>query len=123
MAKYEYSDDFERLWSAFPSYEFGPKGSKREAWKRWEKARKNGELPSLSDLLQAVQRQIEWKRHQAKLPRWERAGGYEPPFQHVCRWISNARWEDDVPEVTPTAELVLQPEQKSWKDVGADAVW
>jgi phage replication O-like protein O len=77
--------DFEIFWKAC---QWPNKGSKKQAREQWGKTAK--ERPSLPDLLKIIELQIKDKREKKS------QGEFVPEFQHVVRWLKNARWEDEL---------------------------
>lgn len=80
-----YSNEFELFWKAC---EWNSKGSKKSAYKEWKKNKAN--LPTLNELISIVKKQISHKNKMDSL------GKFCAEFQHVERWIKNARWEDEI---------------------------
>ena len=85
-----FSDDFNRFWEKYPR-----KVSKGQAWKTWQKLQKDGTLPDVDTLIEAVRwRQLE--------PDWEKDGGKYIP--HASTWLNACGWEDEgckAPEQIP----------------------
>lgn len=85
-----FSEDFNRFWEKYPR-----KVSKGQAWKTWQKLQKDGTLPDVDTLIEAVRwRQLE--------PDWEKDGGKYIP--HASTWLNACGWEDDgckAPEQIP----------------------
>lgn len=78
----KYSQEFLTWYSAYPVHR-----SKGAAWRVWE--RLNGKRPPLSVLLEAVEKQKEW-RTKAK------PGEFRPEWKHPSGWLNQACWDDDV---------------------------
>lgn len=85
-----FSEDFNRFWEKYPR-----KVSKGQAWKTWQKLQKDGTLPDVDTLIEAVRwRQLE--------PDWEKDGGKYIP--HASTWLNACGWEDEgckAPEQIP----------------------
>ena len=74
-----FSDDFNRFWEKYPR-----KVSKGQAWKTWQKLQKDGTLPDVDTLIEAVRwRQLE--------PDWEKDGGKYIPY--LCNWLLRLTWK------------------------------
>lgn len=80
---YIYSSDFLEVAKAYPK----KSGSKKSAFIEWQKL--NGEKPSVETVIQAIQKQIEWR---------ERAGpgDFRPEWKDLERWIKHRMWESEV---------------------------
>lgn len=79
-------DDFNAFWTAYPKKK--AKGGAREAW---AKSAREGKLPALSVLLEAVEAQ---KRSR----QWQDEGGRFIP--HPATWLRGERWADELEPAT-----------------------
>lgn len=77
----EYSDDFQKFWSYYPT-----KTGKGDAWKSWQKIR-----PPIEPVLNALRWQVNSKK-------W--LEGYIP---NPATYLNQRRWEDEPPQNTMTA--------------------
>lgn len=84
----EYTLEFESFWRTYPK-----KVGKEAAWKAWKNKKKEGKLPSLAELLGAIDtfRQTE---------QWTRDGGQYIP--NPSTWINQCRWLDELTESAPS---------------------
>lgn len=81
-----YSGDFERFWAAYPL-----KKGKLSAYRVWQRMKKR---PPLGELLEAIER--------SKLTReWKE--GY---VVYAERWLKNARFDDEAPELPAVLDAV-----------------
>jgi len=87
MKRIKYSLEFERLWQAFDSA-YGEKGSKADAYKQFLQLEINSE--DVDFIITRYSEQKEIKRQQREL------GKFSPNFQHVCRYIKNERFDDEI---------------------------
>ena len=78
--KKEYTDDFERFWSAYPR-----KVAKGDAFKAWQ--RLNGTAPDADELIKVVEQQ-------KQSPQWQRENGKFIP--HPATWLNQERWHDEI---------------------------
>jgi hypothetical protein len=79
---FQYPDDFAAFWEAYPLIR---RKDKLGAFRKWATLKKNGLLPPLEKILQAVESQ---KHSQA----WRKDGGQYIPGPEV--WLYKGRWDD-----------------------------
>ena len=85
----EYAAEFLSFWHAWPDG-FGPKGSKAEAHREWQRLRGRPDSEALS---RAALDQANEKRQ------LQRMGNFIAPFKHICRWLKAREWENEVAHV------------------------
>lgn len=94
---------FSALWNIHP----GPKGSKTKAEQECRRVRPPANVVDL------FARQVAYKEACV------RKGKFCPEFQHLHRWLSNKRWEDDIPVLPEsTAERLWREAQEEKRDEG-----
>jgi len=74
---------FDVFWKAYPK-----KVGKQQALKAWNKLKPSEEL--LAAILQAIKNQQAWRKN-------AKPGDFRPEWPHPSTWLSNARWEDEIP--------------------------
>jgi len=74
-----YSPNFEIFWKSYPN-----KSGKSAALKSWQKRK---DLPELEIILQAIKKQIEWRKNSA--------GKFRPEWKNPATWINQGCWEDE----------------------------
>lgn len=84
----EYPEDFERFYRAFPK-----KRNKPGAYRAWRKAEKDGVLPPVGALLEALEGHKQSRE-------WTKEGGEYIPYP--ASWINGQRWND---ELTPAGTV------------------
>lgn len=117
MKRREYTKGFSYVWDCFghtSSMGLGSRGSKSRAQDEWDKALKKYQTDddAFSKMVSDSLRRQTRKKMKAR-----RLGEFAEPFQHVERYIKNARWEDDEDE----AEVIEQSTMgkmfdRSWAD-------
>jgi hypothetical protein len=80
----EYSADFKTFYTTYPN-----KKDPDDAWRAWQK--RNGDRPSLEILLEAISKQISWRKN-------AKPGEFRPEWKHPATWLSKGSWADEVPE-------------------------
>jgi len=79
-----YSKDFLLFWQNYPK----KSGSKKAAFDQWKKL--NGVKPPVETILEAIRKQIEWRKN---------AGDeFRPEWKDPERWIKNHMWEAELDE-------------------------
>lgn len=78
-----YSEDFLEFWKEYPS-----KVEKKYAWKCWNKL--NGTRPSIEVILDAIQKQTEWRENSN--------GEFRAPWKHPATWLNKGCWDDELDE-------------------------
>ena len=92
-----YSAEFELFWHSYPK-----KTGKDAAWRSWQARKREKRLPSVDDLIAAIDR----FRNTEK---WQEDGGRYIP--NPATWLNQGRWMDEAPE----------PEQEQHKIVSS--IW
>jgi len=82
--KNKYSDDFLSFWKLYPN----KSGSKKTAFDNWNKL--NGTRPPIETILDAINKQIEWRKNAN--------GKFRPEWKALERWIKNQMWEAELTE-------------------------
>lgn len=85
--KAQQAADFEYFWQKLDRWH-GPKGNKREAQTAFFAI--NPTVEQLVDMLSAYQRQV------AHVERMQALNQFAAQFKHVCRWLKNECWNDDL---------------------------
>lgn len=104
-----FSDDFNRFWEKYPR-----KVSKGRAWKTWQKLQKDGTLPDVDTLVEALR----WRQHE---PDWKKDDGRYIP--HASTWLNACGWEDEgckapeVPPIDPREERSMEIMKKHGLDI------
>jgi hypothetical protein len=83
-----YTPDFEIFYKAYPN-----RKDKSDAWKAWSK--RNGSLPPLQTILEAIENQIAWRAN-------AKPGEFRPVWKNPSTWINKGSWEDEIEEVKKT---------------------
>lgn len=83
-ARDPYSAEFELFWHAYPK-----KAGKDAAFRAWKAKKREKRLPSVDDLIAAIDK---WR----DTDKWQEDGGRFVP--NPATWINQARWLDEVPE-------------------------
>ncbi len=79
-----YTPDFVSFWKSYPR-----KKSKAACFKHWERLKRNGELPEMKVLLEAIFKQ---KKERIYLKSQNR---FVPEWKHASTWINQGCWDDD----------------------------
>jgi hypothetical protein len=85
MTRKTYSEDFERVWRAYPAEH---RGGKSAAFRAWERLREAKELPTPEELIET------FEIHRARDRQWER--GFIP---HLSTYLNQGRYEDGIVEL------------------------
>lgn len=80
----KYTPNFLKFYNLYPN-----KKEKKAAFKIWE--RLNGQLPEISILLTAIQKQIDWRKNAN--------GEFRPEWKNPATWLNKGCWEDETNEV------------------------
>lgn len=78
----KYSVDFLKFYDLYPL-----KKEKKEAFKKWEKLKKQNQLPSIEIIISAVQNQIDWRKNSC--------GDFRPEWKHPAVWLNKGCWDDE----------------------------
>jgi hypothetical protein len=73
--------DFLLFWDLYPN-----KKEKQAALKVWEKL--NGSRPPIETILEAIKKQIEWRKNAN--------GEFRPEWKHPATWLNKGCWDDEL---------------------------
>lgn len=79
----KYTDDFLAFYEAYPN-----KKEKQAAFKAWVKIGQN--FPGLSVILDAIQKQIDWRKNAN--------GEFRPEWKNPATWLNKGCWDDECKE-------------------------
>jgi len=74
--------EFEVFYLAYPNHK-----GKKEALEKWKKLIKNNELPELSIVLLAIEKQKLWRQNAN--------GEFRPEWKNPATWLNKGCWEDE----------------------------
>ena len=99
-ARDPYSAEFELFWHAYPK-----KTGKDAAFRAWKAKKREKRLPSVDDLIAAIDK---WR----DTDKWQEDGGRFVP--NPATWINQARWLDEAPEqeIIPHIHATLEEVEK-----------
>lgn len=116
--KAEYPADFEGFWKLYPR-----KNGKDAALRAWKTKKREGRLPALSVLADAIEAA-------KRTDQWQRDGGQYIP--HPATWLNQGRWMDESAEDSAERERMEEmrrraqerrareeAEEKKWEAMGA----
>lgn len=72
------------------------KTGKKPAWERWEKLKKENQLPEIAIILDAIKKQKAWRDNAN--------GEFRPEWKHPATWLNKGCWEDEVTSNIPEEE-------------------
>ena len=85
ITKDKYSVDFSLFYKAYPN-----KKEPMAAWKAWKKL--NGKRPPIETILEAIKKQIEWRKNSN--------GEFRPEWKHPATWLNKGCWDDEITHTT-----------------------
>jgi phage replication O-like protein O len=77
----KYNGEFLQFWNAYPN-----KKEKPETFKRWKKL--NGTRPPIEIILEAIKKQIEWRKNAN--------GEFRPEWKNPATWLNKGCWDDEL---------------------------
>jgi hypothetical protein len=87
--------DFNIFWEAYPN-----KKEKKYALKCWKKI--NGTRPPIEKLLEAIRKQIEWRKNAN--------GEFRPEWKNPATWLNKGCWDDELKREGTTGLVTVQKE-------------
>jgi len=75
------ADAFSLFWKLYPN-----KKEPKAALKAWEKSK--GSRPPIEKILEAIQKQIEWRQNAN--------GEFRPEWKHPATWLNKGCWDDEI---------------------------
>ena len=103
------SDDFNKFYSEYPVHT-----GKTPALEKWKKKLKDGSLPGLNILIEAIGKQKEWRLN---------ATDFRPAWKNPAAWLHQEAWTDELTEYGGNNGTGKQYDRKdkNWVDREADA--
>jgi len=92
ITKEKTDSDFSIFYSAYPN-----KKAPKKALEVWKKL--NGNRPPVDQLLEAIKKQIEWRKNAN--------GEFRPEWKHPATWLNQGCWMDEV-------EIKKEEKKKTW---------
>ena len=103
-AKETYTQEFEVFWQRYPK-----KAGKDAAFRAWKSKKREGHLPAMPVLLDAIDNAM-------RTDQWQRDGGQYIP--HPATWLNQGRWMDEQGgDIPPPAQHHPPPPEMFYPDV------